>query len=86
MTENVGNLLLEHLRLLRNEVKTQGMKSDEQFQTIVARLSSVDERLTLLKKAVINIHGDIGAVHVRLDRLDARVNRIEHRLELNEAV
>jgi predicted nucleic acid-binding Zn-ribbon protein len=86
MTENVENLLLEQLRLLRNEVKSQGIKSDEQFQTLALRLSSIEERLTLLERAVINIHGDIGAVHVRLDRLDGRTSRIERRLDLNETV
>jgi len=46
------------------------------------RLGSVEERLTLVERGVVNIHGDNVAVHNRLDRLDARVERIERRLEL----
>ena len=84
MADNVENLVLEHLRLLRNEVRDQGAKMDEQFQTIRLRLGSIEERLTLLERAVINIHGDMGAVNTRLDSLDSRVDRIERRLELRE--
>jgi hypothetical protein len=85
MTENVENLVLEHLRLLRNEVKAQGVRLDEGVQMICQRLSSVEERLTLVERAVINIHGDIAAVHVRLDQMNGRVDRIERRLELRES-
>ena len=37
MTDNVENLILEHLKLLRNEVKAQGIKMDEQFESIRLR-------------------------------------------------
>ena len=33
MTDNVENLILENLKLLRNEVKAQGVKMDEPIRT-----------------------------------------------------
>lgn len=84
MTENVENLILEHLRLLRNEVKAQGVKMDEQFEGIRLRLGSIESQLASLQREVAGLHGDVAIIHGRMDKFEARLDRIERRLELRE--
>jgi hypothetical protein len=73
MTENIENLILEHLRLNRGDLAN--MKAD--MNEIKMRLTSVEERLTLVEKGVANIHGDLALLQMRLDRQGAenRENR-----------
>ena len=75
MTDNVGNLILEHLKLLRNEVKAQGIKMDEQFESVRLRLSSIESQMA-------GIHTDIAIMNSRIDKFESRLDRIERRLEL----
>ena len=80
MTENVENLILEHLKMLRNEVKAQGIKMDEQFDSIRLRLGSIESQLA-------GIHADVAVIHGRMDKFESRLDRIERRLELrNESL
>lgn len=76
MTDNVESLILEHLKLLRNEVKTQSAKMDEQFESIRLRLSSIEGQMA-------GIHADIAIMHGRMDKFESRLDRIERRLELS---
>jgi phage shock protein A len=76
MTENVENLILEHLRLLRNEVKSQGVKMDEPFESVRLRLSSMEGQMA-------GMHADLAILHQRMDRFESRFDRMERRLELN---
>lgn len=87
MTENVENpSILEHLKLLRNEVKGLGIKMDEQFESVRLRLGSVEGQLACLQREVAGIHADVAIIHGRMDKFDSRLDRIERRLELhNEA-
>lgn len=82
MTADVENLVLEQLRLLRNEV--QSFRAD-----ILAELSEVKDRLRSLeagqaavRRDLLGIVDDQVSQHAALDRLSARVERIERRLEL----
>lgn len=75
MTETIENLVLEHLKLLRNEVKFQGIKMDEQFESVRLRLSSIESQL-------VGIHADIAILHGRMDKFETRLDRIDRRLEL----
>jgi len=77
MTDNVENLILEHLKLLRNEVKAQGIKMDEQFESVRLRLSSIEGQMA-------GIHSDIAIIHGRMDKLESRLDRIERGLELRD--
>lgn len=79
MTDNVENLILEHLRNLRNEVRAQGVKMDEQFEGVRLRLSSMENQLAGLR-------ADVAGIHLRMDKFETRMDRIERRLELREEV
>ncbi|HLF96360.1 MAG TPA: hypothetical protein VI457_04375 [Methylococcaceae bacterium] len=78
MTDNVENLILEHLKHLRNELKAQGIKMDDQFENVRLRLGSIESQLA-------GIHGDVAILHSRMDKIDSRLDRIERRLELAES-
>jgi predicted nucleic acid-binding Zn-ribbon protein len=79
MTSDAENLILEHLKLLRNEVKTQGAKMDKQFESIRLRLSSIQNQMA-------GIHTDIAIMHGRMDKFESRLDRIERRLELRDEI
>ena len=74
MTDSVEHLILEHLNLLGNEVKAQGVKMDEQFESIRLRLSSIEGQM-------VGIHTDIAIMNSRMDKFESRLDRIERRLE-----
>jgi len=57
MTEAVENLILEHLKGLRNELQTLRNESREQLAQIRSRLISLEERLTLVERGIANLHG-----------------------------
>ena len=71
MTEQVENLILEHLRVMRGDISI--IKQD--VGDLKFRMGSVESHLT-------NLHGDVVHLNSRFDDLGARVSRIEQRLEL----
>ena len=81
MTENFDNFIVEHLRAIRAEVDHINVD----VSVIKMRLSSIDERLTLVEKATANIHGDMAMLQLRLDHQGDCIERIENRLELTAA-
>ena len=74
MTENVENLILEHLRAIRAAV--DALKEDNTF--IKARLASIEQQ-------VAGLHTDVANMNARLDSLERRIDRIERRLEITTA-
>lgn len=73
MTENMENLVIEHLRAIRGRVD----KIDEGQARLEHRLSTIEQHLAALVTATAFDRGD-------LDSLRRRVERIEHRLELSD--
>ena len=83
MTENVENLLLEHLKALRNELR----EFRNEFHTGTENLK---HRMFALETAMINVNREVTAGdetdarhQVQLDQLVERIRRIEKRLELS---
>jgi len=74
MTENIENLVLEHLRAIR---ATQTNHSHQ--------LDMVQLRLGSLETQVSGLRNDFARLEVRFDRLEQRVERIERRLDLSDA-
>jgi predicted nuclease with TOPRIM domain len=73
MSDERVDLILSMLRTIRAEQSVQREKLDE----IIVRLGR-------LEREVAGLHADYAGLSVRLDNLDRRVARIEHRLELVE--
>jgi tetrahydromethanopterin S-methyltransferase subunit G len=73
MTENVENLILEHLRHIRGRVDQMA----EDLGTVKLRLSSLESQ-------VAGLHGDNAIAHQRMDAIERRLERVETRLDLHE--
>jgi hypothetical protein len=82
MSDNVDNLIIEHLKGLRNELKDFRSESKKNFMEVCARLQSLEERTSLAERGIANIHGDHALIHLRLDGIRDRVTGIESRLEI----
>ena len=73
MNDTTENLVIEILRKLQGEMSI--MRED--IRDIKVRLSSIEARLA-------HAHADYATQSVRIDRLEDRLSRIEHRLDLND--
>ena len=68
MTENVENLILEHLRAIRADVAA--VKDD--VREIKQRLTSLEATVAGLRRDSANLYGDMADQHARYDRLTER--------------
>jgi predicted nucleic acid-binding Zn-ribbon protein len=73
MNEKVENLILEHLRAMRNDIG----KVRDDISTLKAEMVSLRQHVGSIATLQHHDHGDIGAIKDRFDR-------IERRLELND--
>ncbi|SIQ29496.1 hypothetical protein SAMN05880561_102618 [Rhizobium sp. RU33A] len=78
MVEDVNNLVLEHLRAIRADLR--GMRDTRQEQG--QRLTRMEIGLAGLRRDQGADVGGVAEMGVRLDRLVEQVRRIEHRLDL----
>jgi len=78
MENEIDNIIIEHLKALRNELRSFKAETEENFMIIKNRLSSVEDQL-------VGIHADIAALNRRADRIDERLTRIERKNDLVEA-
>ena len=76
--EEMDNIIIEHLKALRNELKDFRQETREELQTIKIRLNSIERGLA-------GTHDDSVVLQTRLDRVDGRIDRIEKRLDLTVA-
>jgi predicted nucleic acid-binding Zn-ribbon protein len=71
MTENVENLIQEHLKAIRMDIAS-----------IKNRLDDPTARVTSLENLVATLLGNVLRINGRLDRIEMRMGRIEQRLDL----
>lgn len=74
MTESMDNLVLEQLRLIRNEIVDFRTESRERFGRIELRLAVIEQRLSAIEVRL----ADAETGHQR------RLERIEQRLDLTD--
>lgn len=83
MSENIENLiLLEHLRMLRNEVAGLRTEMHEEFRDVKLRLGSVESAVVSVRRDSTDQMGDVVRQQLRIDQLAERLERLERRLEL----
>ena len=80
MTDNIENLVLEHLRAIR---ATQDTHS-ERFSRIESRVSNLEVTVAGMRRDLAHMYGEVVEQHANYDRLAARIDRIERRLELQD--
>ena len=71
--DDTSNLILEHLRHIRAKVD----QTADDVSVLKARMTSVESQLA-------GLHTDMAILHKRGDGVDARLERIERRLDLAE--
>ena len=78
MTDQIDNIILEHLKAIRAELAE--IKADT--SDIKLRLRSVDTSVIELRRNDVHLFEDDARQQVSLDKLLERIQRIEKRLEL----
>jgi len=74
MIDKTSTLILEQLRVLRMDMGE-----------LRADVRDIRGRLTSVEVSSANLHGDFAGQSERIDRLEGRLERIEHRLRLRDA-
>jgi hypothetical protein len=82
MTSNVDNLVLEHLKALRNELKDFRRLHEEDISDLKHRITSLDRSMATIKRDAVGVFEDQSRQQAGLDRLAERLDRIERRLEI----
>jgi archaellum component FlaC len=83
MTDEIDNLLLEHLKALRNELRDFRNEFHSETDNLKHRMSSLETAMVNVKREV-NAGDETDARHqVQLDQLAERIRRLEKRLELS---
>ena len=78
MNENVENLVLEHLRHIRGRVD----QIADDVGDLKQRMSGLESAMNLVRREVALGDETDARQQVTLDKLNARIERIERRLEL----
>lgn len=71
MTDQTENIVLQHLRAIRTDIAKLGDKID-----------GLTQRVGSMERQVAIVHDDMAGIQMRLDKHDARLDRIERRLDL----
>lgn len=79
MTENIENLLLEHMKKFQAELSP----SRERDQEILARLSHIESGLARITRDESATYAELVEDRHTVDKLRDRIERIERRLEIN---
>jgi outer membrane murein-binding lipoprotein Lpp len=78
MNEDVENLVLEHLRHIRGRVD----QIADDVGDLKQRMSSLESAMNLVRREVALGDETDARQQITLDKLNARIERIERRLEL----
>ncbi len=79
MTENVENLLLEHMKRFQATLERVERKQDE----LVGRVANLESGLASLMQHLTNLAAADAAQQLAIDNISRRLDRIERRLELS---
>ena len=78
MTENVENLILEHLKRFQATLERLERKQDE----ILNRVANLESSMASIMQHLANLSAADAAQQLSIDNMSRRLDRIERRLEL----
>jgi septal ring factor EnvC (AmiA/AmiB activator) len=78
MTDQIENLLFEHLKRFQSGLERIERKLDE----LIARVGHLEGGLAGLRRDFAHADENAAAMSVRMDHINQRIERIEKRLEL----
>ncbi len=79
MSENIENLILEHLK----KIQAEQAASRERDNEIMSRLSNIESGIARISRDEAMNYGEIIQDRHAVDKLKERMERIERRLEIN---
>ncbi len=79
MTDNIENIILEHLK--RFQVGQD--RIERKLEEVVTRLGALEVSVASVRRDIAHNEENTAAMSVRMDRLNERIDRIERRLELS---
>ncbi|HEX7324458.1 MAG TPA: hypothetical protein VF292_03775 [Rhodanobacteraceae bacterium] len=82
MTDNTENLVIEMLKVMRNETATFRAEVRERLDEITTRLGYLERAVDRVSSFATDTSGRLSESQVTMDRLTKRIERIERRLEL----
>ncbi|MFC3578605.1 hypothetical protein [Sphingomonas hylomeconis] len=78
MTENVENLIFEHLNRFQSTLERVERKQDE----MARRLANLEGSVASIMQHLANLSAADAAQQIAIDNISMRLDRIERRLEL----
>ena len=78
MTDNVENLMLEHLKRFQGTLDRMERKLDD----ITVRVSNLESSVASVMQHLANLTAADAAQQLSIDNINRRLDRIERRLEL----
>ena len=78
MTENVENLIFEHLKRFQSTLERVERKQDE----MARRLANLEGSVASIMQHLANLSAAGAAQQIAIDNISMRLDRIERRLEL----
>lgn len=85
MSNEVDNRVLEHLRLLRSEIRDMRTDMQNGFHDLKERMIRLESGLLRVKRDALGVEETLAIQQAAQDRLVERIERIERRLELSDA-
>ncbi|HEX7324230.1 MAG TPA: hypothetical protein VF292_02610 [Rhodanobacteraceae bacterium] len=82
MNDRADNIVLEMLKGLRNDVATLRSEMHDQFGDLKQRMLAIERGMGGMKRDTAEVYEDHARQQASIDKLTARVERIERRLEL----
>ena len=79
MTENVENVILEHLK----RFQMCHDRIEAKLGEVVTRIGSLEPSVAGLRRDFSHSEENSASISVRMDRLNDRLERVERRLDLN---
>lgn len=85
MSDNIDNLVLEQLRILRNEILAFRSENQSEFSEIKHRLTRVESSIASMRGENVGTQEDVYRQQSVIDQIKERLQRIEKRLEIASA-
>lgn len=82
MSDDIANIIVEHLRALRNDLQAFRSQHERDMGDLRERLSHVERGIAGVKRDHSDQYEDAARQQLSIDKLLERVDRIERRLEL----
>jgi hypothetical protein len=79
MSENVDNLILEHLKRFQAGQE----RIERKLEEVIARIGQLEIGFAGLRRDAAHADENAAGMSVRMDRMSERLERLERRLELS---